>query len=246
MNAWQQPAPPVLYKYLSPNRLDLLTDCRVRFTQRVFFQDDHELQPDYDAYGTAEEIERQIRSTGTGLIPGVPESVLARLIADNPKYQKIAMQSAVKNIKSVDVMGILCLTTSPDSERMWYEYASQDTGFVIGFDTTHVGFGKLTAPRSVGKVTYSGAGFPSFLGMLEKDPYEPLFRKRTEYSFEQEWRSLRLLKDLERFSEHVFLSSFDPTCIREIIIGRNCPVESPLRDSAARDNRFQHVQIERR
>jgi hypothetical protein len=35
------------FKYLPPERFHVLTDCRVRFSQRTAFEDDHELQPDY-------------------------------------------------------------------------------------------------------------------------------------------------------------------------------------------------------
>src|SRR5215472_441633 len=85
----------------------------------------------------------------------------------------------------------------PMTTRCGMNTRRQGTGFVIGFDTTHAGFRRLTAPMGVLKVSYDSAGFPTFLGMMEKNPYEPLFRKRMEYAFEQEWRSIRMLKDLE-------------------------------------------------
>jgi hypothetical protein len=146
----------------------------------------------------------------------------ARVIAISPKHQQTALQTAIKNIRSIDQMGILCLTVTAESEQMWNEYAQSGTGFVISFDTTHEGFRKMTAPMSIHKVTYSGEGFPTFLGMVETNPFEPLYRKRLNYSYEQEWRSLRLLKDLEPHPNDVFLASLDPRSILEIVIRSDC------------------------
>jgi hypothetical protein len=246
MHPWEHQTPGVLYKYLTTDRLDVLTSCRVRFSPRTAFDDDHELQPDYDAFGTLDEIERHIQRFGNPM-PYIPVCVLARLIARNSAYQKRALQAAVSNIRVYETMGILCLTVAADSEQMWTEYACRDTGFVIGFDTAHPEFKNLAPPKpgTWGKVLYSGEGIPTFLGMMERYPFEPLFRKRTKYLFEQEWRSLRLFKDLDQVSKEIFCSPFDPACVREIIIGSKCPLESQLRDLAA-SGRYQHVQIEKR
>jgi len=237
-----EPVPAILYKYLTPERFHVLTDCRVRFTQRKFFPDDHELQPDYHAYGTVDEIRRQIESVGKPLC-AIPPRLLAVLIAINPKHQRKSIETAVNNIKSFDQMGILCLSVTADSEQMWNEYASQGTGFVVGFDTTHAGFRKLTAPMGVLKVSYSSEGFSTFLGMMEKTPFEPLYRKQMEYSFEQEWRSLRLLKNLELHSGEIYISQFDPACVSRIVVGPDCTLKDGLQELVATDPRYEHVPI---
>ena len=64
MKPWEHQIPPVLYKYLHPERLHVLNDCRIRFSQRAVFDDDHELQPDYAIFGTASEIWRYALSIG--------------------------------------------------------------------------------------------------------------------------------------------------------------------------------------
>jgi hypothetical protein len=56
MRPWEHAPPPFLYKYLCPERLDVLTDCRIRFSQRTAFKDDHELQQDYATFGNEDEI----------------------------------------------------------------------------------------------------------------------------------------------------------------------------------------------
>jgi len=68
MLPWEYAVPPVLYKYRPPERLDVLTDCRVRFSHRSAFEDDHELQPDYAIFGTESEIWRYALSIGFPLM----------------------------------------------------------------------------------------------------------------------------------------------------------------------------------
>ena len=239
---WVLP-PPVLYKYLSAGRLDVLKTCRVRFTQRRFFEDDHELQPDYARFGTVDEIKRHIQRTPSARISWLILEQQAQLLADNPKYQEKAKQTAINSIKSLDEMGILCLSGTYLSDQMWNEYAQNGCGFVVAFDTAHPGFRKITEPLGIRKVFYRDGGFETFLGMMEKSVFEPLYLKRMKYSFEQEWRSIRQLKDLEGGVDDVYLSPFDPACIREIIIRADCGVEQQLRELAAHDERYQHVQV---
>lgn len=242
-NSSPQEVPSVLYKYLKPDRLDVLTNCRIRFSQRTVFKDDHELQPDYDSYGTIDEIRRQLSVVPVSGLRWMPVDLLARLIASNPLHQQRALETAVKTITSINQMGILCLTTSPQSERMWNEYAQKGTGFVVVFDTTHAGFKQMTAPMGVHPVIYNGDGIPTFLGMIEKDPFEPLYRKRLHYSHEQEWRSLRFLKNLEAHPNDVFLAVVDPWSVVEIVLRETCAVEAQIRDIVARDERFRHTRI---
>lgn len=140
-------------------------------------------------------------------------------------------------------MGILCLTVASDSDQMWSEYASKGVGFVIGFDTTHAEFRKLTAPMGVLKIFYSTEGFPTFLGMMQKNPFAPLYRKRMQYSYEQQWRSLRLLKDLEQHSGEVYVAQFDPACVCRVVIRRGCTTRDKLEKLVEMDARYRHVEI---
>lgn len=240
--AWQYPVPPRLYKYLGPGRTQVLRDCRIRFSQRAVLPDDHELLPDYERFGTVDEIERQITRTGLSLLPLMTPREQAQRIADSPQHQEKAKEAAIANIKSINHLGILSLTETPCSKEMWAEYGGGGRGFVLGFDTAHSGFGKLTAPQGVGKVSYD-AGFATFLGMMENAPFEPLFRKRVNYSFELEWRSIRMLKDLENHGGDIFLSPFEPECVREIIVKTDFESMQELRTILADNVRFGGAEI---
>src|SRR5262249_12122372 len=108
-------------------------------------------------------------------------------------------------------------TEHPDSNQMWTEYADDEHGFVIGFDTTHASFDLLKTPGKIGKVSYSDVPYGTLLGTMETEGAATFFRKRMRYAFEQEWRTIRALYRLERHTGDVYLSPFDAQSVREII-----------------------------
>jgi hypothetical protein len=131
-----------------------------------------------------------------------------RCLANKPfhhKHESLLAVFAEQNIKSIDHLGILCLTESPDNEKMWLEYADNNRGFVLAFETSHPPFELLRASGTFGKVEYSDEPFGTLLGALEREGASGLFRKRNKYAFEAEWRSIRLLKRLEDNGGGVFL-----------------------------------------
>lgn len=245
MKPWEHPGPTILYKYLPPERLHVLSDCRVRFSQRTAFRDDHELQPDYAIFGTASEIWRYAISTGFQLKRGgLSASEMVAAMAGDPRVQKIGIESLQKNIKVRDEVGIFSLTETTDCNQMWSEYADQGRGFILGFSTTHPGFQQLKGRGHLGKVSYSDEPIGSALGSLwNDDAVGALFRKRMKYAFEREWRSIRMLSRLEHSGGGVFLSAFDPASVCEIIIRPDCAVEANLVQLVADDPRYNHVPI---
>jgi hypothetical protein len=54
--AFEQAIPRILYKYYRPERVHVLRECSVRFSQRTAFEDERELRPEVAAFGTEEEI----------------------------------------------------------------------------------------------------------------------------------------------------------------------------------------------
>jgi len=165
-------------------------------------------------------------------------------MATDPKAQKLGIEGMKNNVRARDEVGIFCLTEDADCDQMWTEYAGNGTGFVVGFDTAHAGFERLKTPGRLGKVSYSDEPFGSALGSLfNDDAIGSFFRKRMKYTFELEWRSIRFLHRLERCAGGVFLSSFDPASVREIILRSTCAVETDLRQLVAADERYRHVNI---
>lgn len=238
MKPWEFATPAILYKYLRPERAQVLENCRIRFSQRSVFEDERELQPGYASFGTEDEIMRFVIAKGIQIPLGMPLNVFAKWIAGDPRHQEAARRVAEENIESIHHLGILCLTEAPDNERMWAEYADSGRGFVLAFDTTHPSFAQLRTPGIFGKVQYNDEPFGTVLGALEHEGASGLFRKRNKYSFEGEWRSIRLLRALQANPGDVYLSDFDPACIREIFIRSRSPAEAVIREIVARDSRY--------
>jgi hypothetical protein len=253
MLPWDYAVPPVLYKYLPPERLHVLSDCRVRFSQRTVFEDDHELSPDYDRFGTETEIWQFIRDYNIDLHAAVPPelrqivpvTLLVRRLADGDQYQQRMIDVANRAMVNRDKLGILCLTEEADSDRMWSEYADRAKGFVLSFDTSSVGFKSLTKqPGRFGKVSYDDKIIGTMLSIANFEGLSSvIFRKRLKYAFEKEWRVIRMLHRLEPTAGDVFLSPFDPESLREIRIRPECAVEESLRRLVVTDLRYQHVPI---
>jgi hypothetical protein len=241
---WEQPLPVSLYKYLKPDRIDALTTARIRFSQRTAFSDDHELLPDFERFGTYDEIWRFQANTGMALDPANPAHVrLVRFLADSVDAQSRMLQTTRKNMRSLDEFGILCLTECPDSPDMWEDYADNGHGFVIAFDTTHMSFGLLREPGRIGRVEYSDLAYESFLGLIETDVTQTFFRKRMPYAFEREWRSIRALRRLENNGADMYFSRFDPATVSRLFTLPTCGVTAQLHQLVATDARYAHVDI---
>jgi hypothetical protein len=246
MKPWEHPPPAVLFKYLPSERLHVLKDCRVRFSQRAVFEDDHELQPEYAAFGTSDEIWRFAISSGFQLgRAGLPPSVIVEALSTDHRAQERALAAMNRSTTVKDELGSFCLTEVADSEQMWKEYAEHGKGFAVGFDTAHPGFVQKLMPRGrLGKMSHSDEPFGTALGAMEDEGAGVMFRKRLKYSFEREWRIVRLLKRLEHNGDGVFFSAFDPASICRIIIRPTCSVEPELEKLVSSDERYRHVQIE--
>jgi len=248
MKPWEYPVPPILYKFLPPDRFHILTDCSVRFTQRTCFPDDHELQPNVEGFGTEEEIKQ------SKLIEmywpqdllqkaDITADQLRQLVANNPVWQRLALETALNSKKSQDQFGLFCMTDVWNNERMWDEYAAGGTGFVVGFDTTCFAFGSLKAPGKLGKVRYSDGPMGTFLSLIvDGTAPETFFRKRMQFAYEREWRSIRHLDRLKCHGD-VFLSQFDPNCVSEIIVRARSPLENMFHHFLAIDCRYRRVRL---
>jgi hypothetical protein len=243
---FEQPVPRILYKYYRPERVHVLRECSVRFSQRIVFDDERELRPEVAAFGTEEEMRAYMgfdpyyRAMPMGLIDAVVQKVLT-----GAGWQARITHIAQSNVKASDEFGIFCLCEQPNSNEMWEAYAAT-TGFVVGFDTTHVAFDSLRNPGKLGKVTYSDEPLGTFLGSYGPEAF---FRKRAKYAFEFEWRIIRALHRLERAGDHdghpVFVARFDPACVSEFVMRPECCIERELRELVATDHRYRRVALRR-
>ncbi len=147
-----------LYKYLSPERIDVISSGFIRFTQPALFNDPFEMSPYISAIASEDEIndifdtkhEAQVkelyfknnrdfrrkipletfkkRFAKEELLPQIKESAKGRALDHAKESLSIAMSQAI---------GILCLTSKADNLLMWAHYADSHAGLVIEFDGEH-------------------------------------------------------------------------------------------------------------
>ncbi len=220
----------ILYKYLSPDRIDVLESGMIRFTQPAAFSDPFESRPHLVRLPTVEDLEAEIAIVQKS--SGVPEGRLLK----TEHMERIAdsMLGAFLRILSTSI-GILSLTEVRDSLLMWAHYASKHQGFVIGFRTDHPYFQRSDAPPHAAgqlrKVEYSEAR--SSRPAKELTHHELYFTKSPEWAYEREWRQYRVLDEASRKVDsqpHPFcLFSFPHNTVESITVGCRATSETLAR-----------------
>ncbi len=104
-------------------------------------------------------------------------------------------------------LGIFCLTEDPDNQLMWVHYAARHTGFVVGFDP-------LAALFSDGDGILENVRYETPPQGISRTSREYCFYKEKGWSYEDEWRCVRIMKPRE--SHDVGLLGPE---IREVIVG---------------------------
>lgn len=146
----------LIYKYLHPDRIDLLENLHIRFTQPALFNDPFEMNPYISEIATEEEIDihfdknhddtvkeefsklsRDIRRKlgYKKFTERYNKDVMRKRVKASAKgYGLVHARNSLKDAMSKSI-GILCLTTKPDNLLMWAHYAESHTGIVIEFNS---------------------------------------------------------------------------------------------------------------
>ena len=152
----------VFYKYVSPERIDILQNRLIRFTQPNAMNDPFEAKPHFYKLGSKEKFAKNYAE----VIRKYPYRVwvdycrvlgndtgrfaLAKKVENDPDYAEWLHKSLHKqdredllhNLRqrSNDLhnnFGILSLSETPDNLLMWAHYAAGHTGFVLVLDSSH-------------------------------------------------------------------------------------------------------------
>lgn len=222
----------LLYKYLSPERIDVLSNLTIRFTQPSAFNDPFESRPhlvyDIDLERSLESLERTANECN------MPEQhyqeMRQKYISGEIDHQwPDALNLMIDIMSSTTVC--LSLTEMYDNLLMWAHYATNHDGFVIAFDSNHPfvkgpgkGIYKLT------KVKYS-TDRPN-VGISKLTLVDTYFTKSTEWEYEQEWRVFASVDKADKIIEAspfpICLFSVPPDSIVQVILG--CRMEKQKRD----------------
>lgn len=255
----------VLYKYLSPERIDVLESGMIRFTQPSCFNDPFESLPyvkqvcsdevieqiaalfsDEDTYNmffSKEEEPYQNFNNARNNFLKDPESFKANLLGKHFDLNA-GMQEFWSSIIGI---GILSLSEDDDNLTMWSHYAKDHTGFLIGFNSEK----KITSKiyRSPRRVRYLYKR-PQII--LIKDSFDPkqildgwldlIYTKSKEWSNENEWRQVHLLENASDIKNHdIYLFKYNRESVEEIILG--CRMDPKVETQILKDVEGWNVKV---
>lgn len=243
-----------LFKYLHPDRIDVLKNRAIRFSQPEAFNDPFEFKPvinsicsnDYLQNYVDENLDRLTEEQLSNMLPPQIRNLISRelviafvkkFLLDNHEYLDNVLKalgthaSQIIPTKSNELIGVLSLTEKKDNLLMWSHYADSHRGFCIGFDSTHSFFNRKRSEKDefyhLRKVKYLQER-PSKT-MNEMDGIDMFLLKSDIWEYEQEWRICSVLSDantiLESQMPPVCLFNFPSEIIKEIIIGANASNE---------------------
>ncbi len=236
----------MLFKYLHPDRIDVLRNAMICFSQPSRLNDPFECKPHIQAIATQEEIDSSLNEQTSDekileKYKEFPREVRRKMSLpefsrqfrlDLKKYEHIQQnllaegtKNLSKNIfpKQIEELGILCLTESCDNLLMWAHYADSHRGFLIEFDADADFFHNQRSGHDefgyLRQVVYTEKR-PSII--LSKMDFSVFLTKGLEWQYEREWRMFMPIKQADKiFDNGVSLFSFPKKMIKSIYLGAN-------------------------
>jgi hypothetical protein len=239
-----------LYKYLPPERIDVLETQMIRLTQPGDLNDPAESQARFR--GTRVAWDKFVEDA-SGLFPklklkeGDFKDFLNWL---RPSQRPIVQRKILQGILDLGT-GIISLSASRNVEAMWSHYADSHRGLVIGFDKASryfsTGNGKMLA-----QVKYE-KHLRSFACLEDMDARSVFFTKSSSWAYEREWRLVKSLALTERFISSncpktesgydLWLEQVPASVFRSVAIGFRMPEVLRLRVMKALSKPgFRHVE----
>ena len=188
-----------LFKYVPPERIDILENEKIAFTPPDRFKDPFEFRIGITrktARNQLKEVIAQAELRAELTIPGYKElSSRQRRMGRKERFRQQNVTEQFQKAFQTTVqthawpIGILCLCEANDSNLMWYHYADGHKGFVIELNCKHESIIKLGKPWEVNYVEKP----PVF---DHTKPTPEIFRFKPSYlKYEVERRILRPLSD---------------------------------------------------
>lgn len=258
-----------LYKYLSSSRIDVIRDCKIRFTQYGAFNDPFELNPNIDRLAEEDELRKVVDRNFVQLIEEeysknpiisafISKEAFIRLAEGKQELVKNAVLGMEQEVVGVlpgmlqkaanSSLGALSLSEIYNHELMWSHYADEHKGYVIGFDASHPFFNQKISDddelRHLRKIDYREK--PPVINLMNVDGAELFFVKSMKWKYESEWRMLMPLSDssgvieCQPYSVHLF--DFPIESVTEVILGARMSEEDKAKIQAVIANaKYNHI-----
>jgi hypothetical protein len=228
----------LIYKYLQPERLDVLNKLRIRATPFNQLNDPFEC--------------KFILNPQPGESDGPDE--------DERVYAQIEAQVATES--RFGQFGILCFSRRYDCMPLWAHYASNHKGYLIGFDEKNKMFDSdapyVEVPyRTRANITCAGFGslrdvdYCPRLKAIEfggNIPFDSFFQKHPDWQYEAEVRIFRSLSHCaaeQIGGMTIHLLEIPADAVKEVIIGANGQALVEGMKQLQLEKRFENVAFKR-
>jgi hypothetical protein len=238
--------PKMLFKYLDPERIDVLINNSIRITQPIFFNDIFETSPLVEGglgenFSATNNISLDIENITElykkyQLYDKFQSSKIVMGNSNDPLVMAQLIESELNNHKYnlKRSFGILSLSDTCDNILMWSHYAKNHEGFVIGFKNTGFDLNSINGREFLmpQKVVYQNElPILNLEKMINKImDYDESIKwfgtKSSHWSYENEWRLIMGLSSYETVKINaeplpIHLLQFDPDLIDSVILGVN-------------------------
>lgn len=216
-----------LFKYVSPQRVDILEKERIAFTPPARFTDPFEMRLGLSLAARREfkrRLFKEVDKRAEQEVPGYRQLTARQRRKGRKQETRSLNLGAISNNsfqaaieRESQRIGVLCLCAINDEKLMWDHCANGFHGFVIEFDSDDDEFKKLGA---LWKVEYVDEP-PAF---DYSQPIPDFFRfKSKHYGYEREYRILRPIDDCthEKGKDNLDLH-FRPlarSCVKAVYLG---------------------------
>jgi hypothetical protein len=242
-----------LFKYVTSDRLDVLTNCLIRFTPPHECNDLAECCPRLDAsaceafdrIALPDKLRRIAREKGL-VLNDLDFCIALEMLTEATTKLWRSGQPMIHEWRSQ--IGILSLTQTPLNLAMWSHYADDHKGLVLRFSGW-----RLSAPMGWSLMWDMGHAMPVVYTDGREHTAETFVpavfthEKTAEWSYEKEWRVILPLEKCAQIVDgKIHLFKISPQTIRGVILG--CRASSITREAVIRlpetDPRYSHLRIE--
>lgn len=216
-----------IYKFVNDERIDILENLKIRFTQPKEFNDPFEMYPYIESLLPKEFFNKVLEKQNDkefekNYLEGIPKEYkflmtdkqwieygndLKPIIEPFAKAYinnlfDISAKIYHKNFQSSvnNAIGIFCSTKRRDDLRMWGHYANSHKGYVIIFNENHPFFtqqGHKAEELRKIKAVFYAYKRPKVTYLMNLNSYDLFFTKSNDWKYEQEFRMIRPLKEAD-------------------------------------------------
>lgn len=238
-----------MHKYVVPERIDVVENGCIRFTQAAALNDPFENNPCFSVFSKSlRERSRRLLKNVEGRFRAHDAVTTGILI---PKMVSDKTTEYQRNLRAKYPM--LSLTKKRNNLLMWSHYANAHRGFVMGFDSDHSFFHR-EKPRTMSplrEVKYSRKRLvlPAYEECVTEDVSHIIFLTKSKYwSYEQELRMFAqpkyanvVLKGDDGLD--IYLFKFPQESLKEIIFGHQVQADLKRRISEIVKRQYSQVEL---